>query len=454
MSRWTSTGATTQNAAVPTSSVVAVAPFTPGNVVVEQADNGAVQNSTATLVEVNSTAASTQSSPVQIIPLPGLNINAAPTVAQALRINGSGGTTGYLATTNDGTELVVVDPDALTSADLAQTTAASILNRTVVTFGASPAPAWHFRRTIPGRRGTSPAAGTSLDDTLWFVADKGGIYHHERRDAGHDSRLHDEHAEREELWRPCLWFFRDCARRDQHRLEWRGHRDPQQPDRPLDRGRHRLLLHLIGCEWGGLRCSAMSVLETTATAGTISKFSLVGGSWVSNGSYTTSFGGRSMVAAGNATGATLYLTGGDGGTTGTSVVKVTDTAPWNSAIAITTANNLNLYTFPASGPVAKGIAFAPLASATCRTYDHRGVRALTSSSSTSFSYTPDGLANSSAANAAGVDRQLHRHRRLDLKPMSRARTAVGGRLRARVQQRSGVIQRRGAQRRQLRYPDC
>ena len=53
--------------------------------------------------------------------------------------------------------------------------------------------------------------------------------------------------------------------------------------------------------------------ETSATAGTIYKFSMVSGSWVASGSYNTTFGGRSIVASGSGSGAVLYVTGGDGG---------------------------------------------------------------------------------------------------------------------------------------------
>jgi hypothetical protein len=41
------------------------------------------------------------------------------------------------------------------------------------------------------------------------------------------------------------------------------------------------------------------------------------------------------------------------------VIKLTDTAGYNSAISVTTANNVTLYTAPA-GTTVKGIAFAPV----------------------------------------------------------------------------------------------
>jgi hypothetical protein len=99
---------------------------------------------------------------------------------------------------------------------------------------------------------------------------------------------------------------------------------------------------------------------SSATSGTISKYSLVGGSWVANGTYNTTFGGFGLAAENNGSGAFLYITSGVGGTATNNVVKLSDTAGYNSAINIVTANNLTLYTAPA-GTTVKGIAFAPTA---------------------------------------------------------------------------------------------
>jgi hypothetical protein len=119
-------------------------------------------------VEVNSST-SNQSSPVQSIAIPGTT-----TPAQALRINGSGGTTGYLANTNDGTLLGFAADNAANSTDLAQTSAASILPRAVATLNASGT------LTLPasytGTTGNQCRGATSLDDSAWYIADKGGIY--------------------------------------------------------------------------------------------------------------------------------------------------------------------------------------------------------------------------------------------------------------------------------------
>jgi hypothetical protein len=350
---------------------------------------------------VNAAATTTQSTPVQSIPLPGLNINSDPTVAQALRINGSGGTTGYLATTNDGTELTIVDADALSTADLTQTTAASILNRAAVTFG-SAGTNLVFQAYYTGASGNQARAATSLNNTLWFVADKGGIYTTSAASPATSPDSTTNMLVTKSFGGQVYGFSATAPGVTAITLSGSGIGTLSSlPGLSIAAGTD---FYLISSGVNGATFDVCYVCsETSATAGTISKYSLVSGSWVSNGSYTTTFGGRSMAAIGNATGATLYLTGGDGGTTGTSVVMVTDAAPWNGAISINTANNLNLYTFPSNGPVPKGIAFAPFANALPDLTIAASAPA--SSSSASFSYTLT-VANSGAANAAGITASL------------------------------------------------
>ena len=97
-------------------------------------------------------------------------------------------------------------------------------------------------------------------------------------------------------------------------------------------------------------------------AGTIEKYSLVSGSWTANGSYATLFGGFGLAAAQQGTGATLFVTTGQGALVANNVLKVTDDAGYNATINVTTANNVTLYTTPA-GTILKGIDFVPTAAA-------------------------------------------------------------------------------------------
>jgi uncharacterized repeat protein (TIGR01451 family) len=345
--------------------ITRTAPFGQGDLVVQQADNSSIQNTTITLVELNPSVTSTQATPVQSIQLPGTDTSGA--VPQALRINGSGGTTGYLATTSDGTLLAVAAADATNASDLGQTTAADIDNREIVTLDASGDLVFQASYTGNGgvpSTGNQCRAATSLDNALWFVADKGGIY---TTSFASPATTPDSTTNMLAVksFGGLVYAYSATA--------------PGVTQVVSSGGSIGTLTSLTGLTAAsdtdfymvssGVNGAEFDVcyvtLGTSASAGTINKYSLVSGSWVANGTYSTNFGGRSMVAAGNGTGANLYLTGGSGGSSGTSVVKVTDTAGYNQAISVVTANNLNLYTFAggSTGPVAKGIAFAPVSAA-------------------------------------------------------------------------------------------
>lgn len=384
--------------------VTRTAPFGAGDLVVQQADNGSIQNTTITLLELSPSGI--QASPVQSIPLPGTADSGA--VPQALRINGSGGTTGYLANSSDGTFLAVAAADATNAADLGQTTAADIDNREVFTLNA--AGDWAFQASYTGNGGVPSTgnqcrAATSLDNNTWFVADKGGIY---TTSSASPATAPDSTTNMLAVkpFGGAVYGFSATA--------------PGVTLVSSSGGSIGTLSALPGLSVAsftdfylissGVNGAAFDIcyatLGSSATAGTINKYSLVNGTWVANGSYATNFGGRSMVAAGNGSGANLYLTSGNGSTIGASVVKVTDTAGYNQPINIVTANNVTLYTLPggSTGPDAKGIAFAPAAAPLPDLTVGVSVPAIVASSA-NFTYTMT-VANSGPAGATGVTAQF------------------------------------------------
>src|SRR6202012_3471651 len=87
--------------------------------------------------------------------------------------------------------------------------------------------------------------------------------------------------------------------------------------------------------------------DSSATAGSIAKYSLVSGAWIANGTYATNFGGFGLAASKTSSGAALYVSTGSAATAANSVVKVADAAGYNATINVTTANNVTLYTAPA-----------------------------------------------------------------------------------------------------------
>lgn len=361
--------------------------FTAGNVVVEQADVASSQNTTIHIVEVNSSTAN-QASPVQSIALPGTNY---PT--QALRINGSGGTTGYAANSNDGTLFAVADANAGSSSDLPPTntgSAATILPRAVVTFNQAGTLA--LPTTYTGASGNQCRGATTLDNSTWYIADKGGIYTN-----GGTSPHDTANILGVKSYGGTVYVITAAAPGVSTIAT------PTSTSLTALSGFSVANLQDFSLISSGVNGTTFDVMycttNTSATSGTISKYSLVGGNWTANGSYSTNFGGCRLAAAGSGTGATLFVTSGDGTVSGNKVLKLTDTAPYNTTLAINTANNVTLYTL-ATGTTAKGIAFAPLATALPDLTVNVTAPA-TGITGQNFNYTLT-VANSGTANATGV----------------------------------------------------
>lgn len=121
--------------------------------------------------------------------------------------------------------------------------------------------------------------------------------------------------------------------------------------------------YLISSGANGSSFDVLYILRaSSATVGIIEKFSLVSGSWVSDGTYATGFGGFGLYAEPSATGATLYVTSGSGATTANTLRKLEDAASYNTTINITSATSI--YT-AAAGTILKGVVSSPK-SCTCR----------------------------------------------------------------------------------------
>ncbi len=103
-----------------------------------------------------------------------------------------------------------------------------------------------------------------------------------------------------------------------------------------------------------------TVFASSNTAGTISKFSLVSGNWVANGTSTTTFGGFGLAAEdnGGSPGASLYVTSGQGALAANNVLRIVDSAGYNATLALGTSTTI--YTAPA-GTTVKGISLVPVA---------------------------------------------------------------------------------------------
>jgi Carboxypeptidase regulatory-like domain/Abnormal spindle-like microcephaly-assoc'd, ASPM-SPD-2-Hydin/Protein of unknown function (DUF3616) len=325
----------------PNNSLVSpTAAFTNGNLAVLQAA-ASVSNTTASIVELNPTTPGVN--PVQTIAISG-------TGANALRISGSATSTAYLATTNDGTLLTF---NGANSTDT--TTNVNALNpRGVGSLNSSGT--FVLQTTYTGTSGNQTRGSTSLNNANWFIADQGGIYTN-----GSTSASPSGNFRAAKSFGGTVYIGQASGTVTTTQVATvsapTGGTVTGLPG--LSNNASLQDFYLISSGDNGAAFDVLYTISATSnTAGTIAKFSLVGGNWTANGTYTTTFGGFGLAAADNGNGAFLCASTGLGALTANSVIRLADNAGYNAAINITTANNLSLYTAPA-GNIIKGVAFAP-----------------------------------------------------------------------------------------------
>lgn len=316
--------------------VASAAPFTEGNLAVFQISNSA-NNTTATIVEVDPTTVA--QTPTNLIAIEGA------TGANALRFSGSAGTTGYLSRNASGSLLTFAGHNTTTTSGNINT----ILPRAVGTLNS--AGTFLLAATYAGTSGNQARSATSLNNSTWFIADQGGIYTNGSSAADPAMNVRSIRA-----FGGVVHVLRASSTVSDTVVS-----TVSSPSGGTVTGLPGLANDSTAVDFfmvsSGDNGSAFDVLYVLSTTG-IKKYSLVSGTWTSNGTYAdvTGFG---LAAADSGAGAVLYATTGSGSTSANSLVKMADAAGFNAAIDITTANNVTLYT-TASGTTLKGVAFAPI----------------------------------------------------------------------------------------------
>ena len=309
------------------------AQFTAGNIAVLVGTTASANNTTASIVALNTTS-SGQSGSSFTIPDGASNGN-------GLRFSASAGTTCYLANSNDGSLLCFTGANSSTTGSNVNT-----LNpRGVGTFNNSGT--YNLSTTYTGTSGDQTRGATSTNNTTFYIADQGGFYTN-----GGSSGLNSTNTLCVKCFGGTLYALTASS-----------------INTATTGGTYTSLgltlssaedFYLISSGSNGSSFDELYIISgSSKTANTISKYSLVGSTWTANGTYTTTIGGCRMAVAKGGTGAYLYVASGDGTVAANSVVKLTDANGYNSTISITTANNVTLYTAGASATV-KGVAFAPV----------------------------------------------------------------------------------------------
>ena len=317
--------------------------FTTGNVAALVATVGAANNTTGSIVELNTTTANQTAITTHAID--GI------TPAIALRFSGSAATTMYLANSNDGSLL------SFTGANSTNTVAnVNTLNpRGVGTY--NNAGTFTLPTTYTGTSGNQTRGTTSLNNSTWYVGDQGGFYTNGSATASPAGNIRSVKA-----FGGSVYYFTASATLPPVGTisAATGGTATALPGLPIG-ATTRQDFYLISSGANGTSFDVLYVLDaTSATVGTIFKYSLVAGSWTANGSYATTFGGFGMAAQKQGTGAYLFVSSGTGATINNSVIRVTDLAGYNTTINVNTGTNPNITLYTATGSaIIKGVAFAP-----------------------------------------------------------------------------------------------
>ncbi len=301
-----------------------------------------VSNTTVSVAEIQKSGSNQM--PVQTIAIPGTGTN-------AIRVSGSATSTLYAANTNDGSLF------SFTGANSTNTTSnANTLNpRAVVTLDNSGNIV--LQTTYTGSSGNQTRSATSINNTNWFIGDQGGFYTNGATSASPSGNVRSV-----KVFGGTVYGFTSTTSAPPVGIISAPSGGTYTALTGLPNGAtSRQDFYMLSSGSNGSVYDVLYVLDaTSASAGTIFKYALVAGSWVSNGTYSTSFGGFGIVAENAGSGANIYITTGTGATTANSVIKLTDVAGYNTTINITTGNNVTLFT-TASGTIIKGLAFAPKA---------------------------------------------------------------------------------------------
>ena len=313
--------------------------FTAGNIAVLQVASASGNNTTGSILEINSSTAS-QSAPVNTYSILG-------TGTTPLRFSGSAGTTCFLATSNDGSLLCFDGANTTNTSSNTNT----ILPRGIGTLNASYS--FSLATTYTGVSGNQPRGATTLNNSNYYIADQGGFYTNNATAASPSGNIRCVKSFGGIVYgfttgttTPSVGILSAITGGTLTGLTGLPNGTSNNSD-----------FYLISSGSNGASYDILYMIAaSTASAGTIFKFSLVGSTWTANGSYTTTFGGLGICAVKNGTGAYLYVTTGNGATAANSVDRLIDAAGYNTTINIT--NTITLYTTTGTN-VIKGIAFAP-----------------------------------------------------------------------------------------------
>jgi len=319
-----------------TCSIAAQAQFTQGNLAVFVAA-ASTNNTNGSVIELAPGIANAVA--VNGYPIPSGG-------SDSMRFSGSATSTGYLANNNNRTLL------AFTGAMTTNTTANTntILTRGVGTFNYSGA--YSLATTYTGSSGSQPRSATTVDNTNWYITDQGGLFTNNATAVSNTGNYRAAKPFGGTVYVSTASSISTVSAPSGGTVASLGPSFTNLQD-----------FYLVSSGANGATFDLLYVVTNSTgssnTAGSILKYSLVGGTWTANGSYTTTFGGFGLAAQAAGSSVYLYVTTGAGALTANSLIRLTDIGGYNNTININTASNLTLYT-TLTGTIMKGVAFAPV----------------------------------------------------------------------------------------------
>jgi hypothetical protein len=329
-----------------------VSPLPAGDVAV--LDLAAASTNTTGSVLVISPSTANQAAPARTISI-------ASTGPSAMRFSDSG-TSSFLSDTSDQSLLAFAayNTTDTTDADLANS---PVADRAVGTL--NPLGGFTLQTTYTGTKGNQARSATSLDDTNWFVTDKGGLYTNGATTPSLSTNILDARSFGGTVYVSSTKTAAAVSTASSPTASSLTGLSGVPTDGSIQD------FYLIQSGAHGSTYDILYTLDQNSGNASINKFSLVSGTWLSNGSVS---GGANTILAANA-GAMIAENDGAGGaylfvtttkgTANNSLARLTDTAGYNQTISIANPNNVTLYTDTTSDFM-KGLDFVP-ASATVPT---------------------------------------------------------------------------------------
>jgi Tyrosine-protein kinase ephrin type A/B receptor-like len=310
------------------------APFTAGDLAVLQAAASA-NNTTASVIEIDTGTA-------------GQTAKQTIAISSGYRFSGSATSTGYVSHSDDGSLLTFNGTKSTNTSANANT-----LNpRVTLTLDASGA--FAEKASYTGASGDQTRSSTSLNNTAWFIADQGGLFTNSSASASPSGNFRGIKA-----FGGAVYVGQQSGTATNITVSTSsapsGGTVTGLPGLPNDAAFQDFYLIQSGAN--GTQYDVLYTLSSSsASAGTLKKYSRVSNSWVANGSGPTAVGGFGLAAKRNGSGASLFLTTGAGATAANSVVRFDDAAGHNATINL--GSPKTLFT-AAAGVNLKGIDLAP-----------------------------------------------------------------------------------------------